>query len=74
MKAKLAALSDPNPEIERHINRAKNDDEYIIKCLENGIDVLGRKGHQFEFEFINPYKLTIPNLDELMKRFPQFFH
>lgn len=74
VKAKLAALSDPNPEIERHINRAKNDDEYIIKCLENGIDVLGRKGHQFEFEFINPYKLTIPNLDELMKRFPQFFH
>ena len=74
VKAKLSALSDPNPEIEKHINRVQNDDQYIMNCLENGIDVLGRHGKEFEFEFIDPKELKIPNLDDVMERYPHFFH
>ena len=73
VKAKLSALADPDPKIEQHIRKAKEDDQYIMNCLENGIDVLGRAGKEFEFEFIDPYELTIPNLDDIIKSYPQFF-
>lgn len=73
VKAKLAALSDPDPELEKRIKEVESNDDYINKCLEKGIDILGRKGKQFEYVFIDAKKIELPNIENIIKKYPMFY-
>ncbi len=73
VKAKLAALSDPDPEIEKRITQAGSSDEYIKKCLDEGVDVLGRKGREFEFGFIPLEEIGLTNIEVIKNKYPHFF-
>lgn len=73
IKEKLSALSDPSPELEKRIVEAGNNEAYIQKCLDEGIDILGRKGSQFEYNFINKQMIGLGDIDSISRKYPQFF-
>lgn len=73
IKQKLSALSDSDPEIEKKINQAKSSDEYIQNCLANGIDILGRKGKMFEYDFVDIKETRFPDIDQVVNKYPIFY-
>lgn len=72
VKAKLAALSDPDPELEKKIRAAGSSDGYIRKCLDEGVDILGRKGKEYEFHFIDKSLIGIKDIAKYEKKYPLF--
>lgn len=48
----------------------KSADEYISKCLDDGIDLWNPKNH---FYTVKDEEIEIDNLAEIRKEFPQFF-
>ena len=72
IKNKLAALSDPDPMLEKRMKEAGNSDAFIQKCLDEGKDILGRKGKMFEYYFISPKDIGVPNIEEIEETYPQF--
>lgn len=66
IKKKLSAI------IEGNTNIAK-DDKYIENCLDNGIDLYGRKGKEFIYDFIDVKELTIPGIEEFIKKYPYLY-
>lgn len=73
VKSKLAALSDPDPELERKIKEAGNSDAFIQQCLDEGRDILGRKGKQFEYDYIQESEIGLPKIQLIKEMYPHFF-
>lgn len=73
IKLKLCSIADPNPIVEKRMLQSRDNDEYIQKCLDNGWDILGREGKQFEFEFIKDDEIGIDVISWYRERYPVFF-
>lgn len=50
------------------------DDAYIFHCLENGIDLFGRKGKEFTYDFLPMDQLDIPNIKAFLEKYPYLYH
>ena len=73
IKIKLKSIVDDTPAIIEAMEKFSSDDDYIEYCLHNGIDIYGRKGNEFNYEFINVDKVGVPNVREIVKEYPEFF-
>jgi len=47
--------------------------EHIKQCITNGLDIYGRKGAQFEYEFINIDQTFPSYTNTFLKKYPQFY-
>lgn len=74
VKLKLASIVDDTPAIMKIMEKYGSDDAYIESCLADGKDIYGRKGKQFEYEFISPVDIGLPNVTEVAMEHPEFFH
>jgi len=60
----------------RAINEGENADtteKHIQYCLENGIDLYGRSGAEFEYIFIPVDMVNISKIDEFIEKYPLLF-
>lgn len=73
IKVKLSSIVDDTPQIMEIMEKNADDDAYIEDCLAKGIDIYGRKGKQFEYEFINLVDIGLPNIMEIVNEYPIFF-
>lgn len=73
VKQKLNELIDNTAEVNKVLREYVNDEEYINDCLNRGIDLFGRKGKVYEFDFIDKHKIGIENIDEIIVEYPHFF-
>ena len=73
VKEKLASIVDKDPDIVAALREYSNNDEYIKECILSGKDILGRKGEDFEYEFISDAELNIPRLKEIKTKYPSLF-
>lgn len=73
VKLKLASIVDDTPAIIRIMERYGSDDAYIESCLAEGRDIYGRKGSQYEYKFINPADIGLPDIKSVMETCPDFF-
>ena len=55
------------------MGKYSDNDSYIEACLDEGKDIYGRIGKQFEYEFINPSNIGLPNVADIIKEYPTFF-
>ena len=70
IKEKLKAIVEGN---DYAMKDHSNDDEYIENCLSKGIDLFGRKGKEFEYEFIDRTKIGIKNIDNIIKKYSYMY-
>lgn len=70
IKEKLKAIIEGN---DYAMREHSNDDAYIDACLAKGIDLFGRKGREFEYGFISKEKIGIEKIDEIIKKYPDFY-
>lgn len=50
------------------------NDAYIFHCLDNGIDLFGRKGEEFTYDFLPLDQLDIPNVKTFLAKYPYLYH
>ena len=74
VKRKLASVVDDRPAINAMMDRCQTDDEYLERCLNEGIDLYGKIGDDYKFEFIDMKDIGIPNIDEFIKKYPYLYH
>lgn len=48
-------------------------ESYIEDCLERGVDLYGRKGKVFEYDFIAKDEIGIKNIDGFINKYPQMY-
>ena len=65
-------MSYPDPDLEKKIRAAGSSDGYIRKCLDEGVDILGRKGKEYEFHFIDKSLIGIKDIAKYEKKYPLF--
>ncbi len=70
IKEKLKAIIEGNDYAMRDHS---NDDEYIDNCLSKGIDLFGRKGREFEYEFIVKEDIGLNNINDIIEKYPDFY-
>ena len=73
VKSKLRSIVDKNPDIVAKLDTCSKDEAYIEECLKNGTDILGRKGKQFEYEFIDFTMVGLPGINEIKKEYANLF-
>lgn len=73
VKLKLASIVDDTPAIMEIMEKYGSDDAYIESCLSKGQDIYGRKGKQFEYDFISPLDVGLPNVADIAVECPEFF-
>ena len=73
IKRKLSSIIDDRPEIINKMKAFSTQDDYIRDCLEKGEDLFGRKDGMNNFCFISPDKIGLPNIELLIKEYPEFF-
>lgn len=49
-------------------------DEDILRRMEQGLDPYGREGEYFDADFLDKDDISIPNVDKLIEKYPQFYH
>ena len=74
VKIKLNSIVDGRPEIIEKMKKYNNDNDYIEHCLREGKDIFGRNDKANQFKFIDPTDIGLPNIDEIVDTYPQFFH
>lgn len=74
IKAKAKSIIDERPEIIDKMKQFESADEYIIDCIEKGIDIYGRDDATNKFAFIDKDKIGFPNIDYYIEKFPDFFY
>ena len=47
--------------------------DYIKNCMVNGLDIYGRKGKEFEYEFIDINEILPEQVKELTKKYPYLY-
>ena len=45
----------------------------IMNCLKNGKDIYGRKGEEFELDFLKKDQIPIPEIDKWIEKYPKYF-
>jgi len=55
------------------VDKYVSDENYVRDCLDKGKDLYGRKGKEFEYQFISPESIGIENIDKIMIQYPFFF-
>ena len=50
-----------------------SQDEYICGCLNKGVDLFGRTGAEFEYEFIQDEKIGLENVKKIRDAYPNLF-
>ena len=45
----------------------------IMNCLKNGKDIYGRKGAEFELDFLKKDQIPIPEIDKWIEKYPKYF-
>ena len=73
VKEKLASIVDKDPAIVAALRKYSNDEAYINNCILTGKDILGRKGAEFEYEFVRYVELNIPDLETMKTKYPNLF-
>lgn len=73
VKRKLASVVDDRPAINAIMDRCQNDDAYLEKCLNMGIDLYGKMGDDYKFEFIDMKDIGVPNIEEFIKKYPHLY-
>lgn len=48
-------------------------DVYIEDCLEKGVDIYGREGREFEYDFITKDEIGIKNIDGFIGKYPKMY-
>ena len=48
-------------------------DAYIEDCLERGVDPYGRKGRNFEYDFISKEEIGIKSIEKFIKKYPWMY-
>ena len=49
------------------------NDETILERITSATDIYGRVGDEFELDFLPLEKITIPDIDKWIERYPQFY-
>lgn len=73
IKIKLNSIIDENEVIIEKMKKCALDDKYIETCLAKGIDLYGRKGDEFEYEFIKKDEIGLSHIDDFIKNYPEFY-
>lgn len=73
IQKKLKSIIDTDPELNRKMQEYSTDDEYIEYCISHGKDIYGRKGKEFEYDFIPLNKIGIPNTAKISDMYPDLF-
>jgi len=73
IKLKLRSIVDDTPAIIDAMDKFSSDDDYIEYCLRNGIDIYGRIGNDFEYQFIDIADIGIPDVMKIVADCPEFF-
>lgn len=50
-----------------------DSDEYIEKCLSQGKDLYGRKGKEFEYEFIDEAEIHLSGIHDFIEKYPYLY-
>lgn len=66
IKKKLSSIIEGNSSIAK-------DNKYIEYCLDNGLDLYGRKGKEFLYDFIDISDLAIPDINKFIKKYPYLY-
>lgn len=72
IKEKLKSIIDLNHELTTKMQEYSSDDKYIEQCLNQGLDIYGRKGKQFEYKFINIESTDYPDAKYIQENFKEF--
>jgi len=73
IQKKLKSIIDTDPGLNRKMQEYSTNDEYIESCISKGIDIYGRKGKEFEYNFIPLNKIGIPNAKKISDIYPDLF-
>lgn len=71
IKEKIDVIPDADMDNELKLEQSEITDSYLERCLDKGIDVLGRSN--VNFEFIGKQDIGLPDVDRIISRFPQFY-
>lgn len=75
IKSKLAnSMNDDRKEILDRAKKIRDDDQFILSCIEKGIDIFGRSGEEFDFSFIPIEDIRINRIPELFPHFENYIH
>ena len=74
VKSKLKSIIDSGSDIIDKMKKYENDDQYILYCMENGIDLYGREEKESKYHFIDPSQIGIDSYIELLEAYPAVFH
>ncbi len=55
------------------IDKYISDENYVRDCLDRGKDLYGRRGKEFEYQFISAESIGIEDIDKIMLQYPFFF-
>lgn len=73
IKTKLNAIIDSNSKINNLMKSYADDDAYIKYCLKEGIDIYGRNGLEYEYDFISLNEIGIKDINELYNKNKKLF-
>ena len=74
VKSKLKSIIDSGSDIIEKMKKYENDDQYILFCMENGIDLYGREEKESKYHFVDPSEIGVESYRKLLKDYPTFFH
>ena len=73
VKRKLASIVDGRKEINAIMDKCQVDDAYLERCINEGIDLYGSDGENYEFNFIDMEDIDIPGIEEFIKKYPYLY-
>lgn len=73
VKNKLMSIIDNNPVIIEKMAVFSSQDKYLTHCIKNGIDIYGRKGKNYTYDFININDIGLPDVQEILMKYPHLF-
>lgn len=74
IKQKLASIIDNRKEINDKMRKCKEDDDYIIYCMKNGISIFDDIEKTPEYHFIGINDIGIDNVQKIKNQYPDFFY
>lgn len=71
IQLKLNSIIDSDPNIIQKMDRYSLNEDYILACISNGVDIYGRK--EFKYKFIKQEDVGINAIDEFVCCYPELY-
>lgn len=74
IKQKLASIIDDRSSVNEKMRKCLEDDEYIMYCMQNGINIFSNIDEPAEYHFIDINDIGIDNINKIEKEHPTLFY